>query len=197
MAVNKLFLYISTTLGILVILLWSVFYSNYLANNSIIINLRNSFFLFLDPITPKGLFIYKARPISYEYNQYVYKFPGKFQKIDFDDSTITLKDLYGKDWTFEYTTNKREDGNQSNFESIDYLYVLKKKNGSFTKNLSKMVINKNEPSNSFSHFSTDDVIILYWSDNRKMSELNSFHKSGGIIKLKGAKLIQINKVAWE
>lgn len=196
--INKIFLYIFSTIFVFVALIGFVFYSNFTANNTKIIGIRNSFFSKLDSITPKGLFIYKARPISYDGNKYVYKFPGKFQKIDFDNSTITLKDLYGKSWTFKYFTNKKEDGSQSNFgESIDYQYSIKKKDGNFTNKLSKIIVSKITPSTSFSHFAKDDVIVLFWSDSRSMSEIYKFSKEGGIIDLNGAKIIQINKIVWE
>lgn len=197
MTINKIFLYTFSILFIFVVLVWFVFYSNFTANNLIIIGVRDSFFSVLDSVTPKGLFIYKARPISYGDNKYVYKFPGKFQKIDFDNSTITLKDLYGKNWTFKYFTNRKEDGTQLDFESIDYRYALKKRDGNFVNTLSKIIVNKVTPSSSFSHFSEDDVIVLYWSDSRSMSEIYKFSKEGGIIDLNGAKIIQINKIVWE
>lgn len=197
MITNKVILYIFSIFFILLVLSWFVFYSSLFANNPKIISVRNSFFSVFDQITPKGLFIYKARPISYGDNKYVYKFPGKFQKIDFNNSTITLKDLYGKNWTFKYFTNKKEDGTQFDFESIDYRYTLKKRDGKFVNTLSKIIVNKVTPSSSFSHFSEGDVIVLYWSDSRTLLDLHNFNKEGGVIELNGAKVTQIDKIVWE
>lgn len=197
MSINKIFLYTSSTLLVLFIIFWLLLYSNHTANNTEVIKLRNSFFSLLDQITPQKLFIYKVRPISSDSYGYVYKFPGKFQEIDFKNSIITLSDLHGKIWKFKYNTNKREDGVRTDYESIDYKYILQKKSGGSISTLYKIKVDQQDPLDTFSHFSKDDIIVLYWSDKRTTSELFNFSKKGGVVELKGAKLIQINKVVWE
>lgn len=197
MSINKIFLYTSSILLVLFIIFWLLLYSNHTANNTEVIKLRNSFFSLLDQITPQKLFIYKVRPISSDSNGYVYKFPGKFQEIDFLNSTITLKDLRGKSWKFKYSVNKREDGIETDYQSVDYRYLLQRKTKESTSSLQKIQINRVNPSDSISHFSKNDILVLYWRDTKTMLELFNYRKNGGVIELKGAELIQINKVVWE
>ncbi len=198
METRKVIFYLLTLIFIIIAVFSILFYSNFLANSKIIIDLRNVFFTKLDRITPKGLFIYKPRAIKIDPDsRFIYKFPGKFQSMDFEKETITLKDMFGKSWTFKYHTNKREDGLKVDKESIDYRYVIKELGKADIAFLQKMTIDTNNPNLNISHFQKDDLIILFWSDSRKFTEILYANNLGETIELNGARMVQINKILWK
>lgn len=198
MSTRKWILYLLLISCLLLVFYIALLYSTTLANIPFIINFRNTVLNKFDYVTPQSLFIYKVRAIKIEPDgSYIYKFPGKFKSMNFEEQTITLADLNGNEWTFKYFENKKVDGSVSKFKSIDYLYIVRGWGKKYSDSLYKITIDSENPSKTQQHFSYGDLLVLYWSDDRKLSNIIKDTKEGKVNILNGAKMIQINKVVWK
>lgn len=197
MGINKIILYTLTTIAIVIFLFLLIFYSTILANNSFIIQVRNRYFAISDNFIPKGWFIYKTRPISYDNGRYLYRFVGEFQKIDLKNDMIVLKDIYGNIWNFKYKANSNKNEEGANYKIIDYGYYVKSWGKDADFKLQKMGISTDNLDTYVPHFKSDDLIMLFWSDTRKLIEIERDQNQGNTTYLNGVEFVQINRIVWK
>ncbi len=199
MTINKNILYILIALVSIFFCFWLLFYAKFIANYSLIISLRNSYFTQIDKITPKSWFIYRIRPTKIdEYGEYTYKFPGKFESFNYEESTITLLDLHGKPWTFKYFLNRNIDNPlNGNLDRLLFKETLITEQGKFNSQIYGIEINNPTNAEDDQVFTKDDLIVIYWRDKRNLLEVIKANKNGEQLEMNGADMMQIHKIIWE
>lgn len=191
--VRKVIVFISVIVGVVLLCFWLLFYSTPFANNPKVISLRNTYFDSLDRGSLKNLFLYNIHPIKINENQsFTYSFPGKFQDWDFVNSTIILKDLYGRVWKFRYTPNATYDG----YDKLMYDEMVVAKDKSSISTTQYLIINTKNLKENKRPFAQGEVLFIFWSDERKLGDIMKARKDG-IIEMKGAGMIPIIQVIWE
>lgn len=122
----KIILIVVTSLVVFIIAsIWWFLNSSAIANNSVVIKTRNFYYLNLLPVWgfEKRNLTYAIFPIQKDpkYGYFTYSLLGKFQKIDFNNNLIYIKDKNNQTYIFSYIIKRSpEDTKLVYFEYYDF-----------------------------------------------------------------------------
>ena len=175
----KIILGIVVALVIFITSFWLLLYSSVTANNSFVIKARNFYYLRLLPVWG-----FDQRDLTYtifpsqkdtKYGYYTYTLLGKFEKFDFDNHLIYLKNKNGQTYAFKYFVKKTT--NSPNLTFITYQDFVNQKP---TTN-SYIEFNSDKPGEVDSMFVVGDVIEIQWEDFRTLNQILAEGKKGSEI----------------
>ena len=165
----KIILGIVVALVIFITSFWLLLYSSVTANNSFVIKARNFYYLKLLPVWG-----FDQRDLTYtifpsqkdtKYGYYTYSLLGKFERFDFNDSLIYLKDKNNKTYAINYLVRTKL--NFPNHTFFEYRNWQKQSPATWD----SLVIDSFLPEQTISKFAAGDVIEIQWEDFRTLKQI--------------------------
>jgi uncharacterized protein YrzB (UPF0473 family) len=119
---------------------------------------------------------------------------GRFAQIDTEQNLLTLTDMMGGTWLFDYTTQVYP-AETSNSYRMMVLEVKIANDGSEQSEIAYYKYDLDNPEATQSHFQPGDIVMIVWRDKRKLVDIE------GVIPLsvipKGNGLLPIRKIVRE
>lgn len=169
------------TVSILVLfftILWVALYSVSLTNYKPIILLRDFYYSKITPFIFSDKFVKATGLVPQNFRlydmpsnkEYSYYFVGRFERFDFENNFIYVRSNFGKEYKFWYKF--------SDFDSNKNFirFVLYERSGMYDTKPEKNVylISKDNTKNSVNSFVKNDIIRIYWNDNKVLSKSLEF-----------------------
>ena len=178
----KIILGIVVALVIFITSFWLLLYSSVTANNSFVIKARNFYYLRLLPVWgfDQRDLTYTIFPMSKhpKYGYFTYSLLGKFEKFDFDNHLVYLKDKNGQAYAITYLVKNTV--NSPNLTFFTYQDFLNQKPSTS----SYIEFNSDKPDEIDSKFAVGDVVEIQWEDFQSLKQILSKGKINNQILIK-------------
>ena len=149
--------------------IWFILNSPVIANNSLVIKTKNFYYLRLLPVWgfDQRDLTYIIFPIQKDskYGYYTYSLLGKFEKFDFDNKLIYLKDKNNKTYAINYLVKT-----SANFPNLTFFTYQDWQNQKPVTD-SNVVFDSDDPTVPTSPFTAGEIIEIRWEDFRTLKQI--------------------------
>lgn len=180
--------------------LYLLLFAPFTANSKYTILIRKNFYekvlekTMLPARLPYQAFVRDVTADEQREQIYEYGMMGRFAQIDTEQNLLTLTDMMGGTWLFDYTTQVYP-AETSNSYRMMVLEVKIANDGSEQSEIAYYKYDLDNPEATQSHFQPGDIVMIVWRDKRKLVDIE------GVIPLsvipKGNGLLPIRKIVRE